>query len=108
MKEVTLEDRLMIVTASVAVQILHECLDELEHTSFYKHSLKASSKKLQKELTKLCDPQTNHLWKVNEDSMVAIQTGILEMSKIIAQGDPAKVVAMGHLLITNPEILENK
>ena len=101
MKKVTHEEKLMIVTASVASQVLHECLDDLEHTSFYRQTLKQASKKMQDELTKACDPQTNHLWNTSEEDMQAIQKGILEISKVIAQADPVVIVAMGNFLKKN-------
>lgn len=104
--EVSKKTRLTVVTASVAAQVLHEALDDIEDTPFYKQSLKNMTKRMQTELTKVCDPQTNHLWGVNEEGMRAIQSGIIEMAKIIAQADPVKIIAMGELLTKNPEALE--
>jgi hypothetical protein len=103
--EISKETRLTIVTASVAAQVLHECLDDVEETSFYRHSLKNATKRMQAELTKTCDPQTNHLWNVSEEGMRAIQDGILEISKVIAEANPARIIAMGHLIKKNPDAL---
>ena len=104
--EVSKKQRLTVVTACVAAQTLHECLDDIQETSFYKHSLKQTTKKMQEELTRTCDPQINKLWNTSEESMLAIQECIIEISKIIADADPVKIIAVGKLLTKNPKILE--
>jgi len=104
--EITNKQRLTIITACVAAQTLHECLDDIQETSFYKHSLKHTTKKMQDELTRTCDPQINQLWNTSEESMLAIQEGILEISKIIADTDPVKIIAVGELLKRNPNALK--
>lgn len=95
--------KLTVITASVAAQVLHECLDDVEGTAFYKQSLKQATKRMQKELTKVCDPQINQLWVVNEKAMLAMQEGIMQISKIIAEGHPVKIAAMGDFLKNNPD-----
>ena len=95
----------LVITISASAQLLHELLDELEETTYFKQSLKMATKRLQVELTKTCDNQTNDLWSADSDSMVAIQDGIHEMIKQAIKADPVRIAAMGDLLRKNPDAL---
>jgi hypothetical protein len=95
--------KLTLVTALTAGQILHETLDELENTVFYKHSLKQAVKRRQKELTNTCDTHIDTLWERDEEIARLVQAGIEQIAKTIATMPPSKIVLLGEL-IENGEI----
>lgn len=92
------QSKLILVVALTAGQVLHETLDELEYSSFYKHSLKQATKRMQKELTSTCDQYIDLLWKGDEDMARQIQEGVENIAKTIATMDPSKIVLLGELL----------
>lgn len=90
--------RLILVTALTATQVLHETLDELEETKFYKHNLKRVTKQMQKELSKAFDKEIDLVWSADEVSARQIQTGIEEISKAIAISTPGQIAMIGEML----------
>lgn len=88
----------MIVTALTASQILHEALDELEGTSFYRQSLKLAVKKVQKELTATCDQHFEDVWDADQVAMTKALEGLSGISKELAHMDPARLALFGELL----------
>jgi len=95
-----------VIIISAAIQLTHELLDDLAETTYYKHKTKLAIKNLQKELTITADDQTCKLWNTDEKSMVAIQDGILEYAKLLKDADPIKIAALGELLKTEKELIE--
>lgn len=87
-----------IIVASVAAQVLHEALDDLENTSYYKQTLKSATKTLQRELTKTCDQQTEALFGADDKSMLAMQDGVIEVAKQLLKANPVNIAAMGDML----------
>ena len=96
----------LVITISATSQLLHELLDELEETSYFRQSLKMATNRLQNELDKTCNDQTNALWAANDESMMGIQKGISEMIKYAVKADPLLLTAMGLYLKENQNILE--
>jgi len=96
----------LVIVASGTAQLLHELLDELEGTSYFKQSLKMSIKRLQVELTKACDAQTNDLWDADGKCMADIQVAIQGIIKSATHADPLVLGAIGNMLNHNPHALE--
>ena len=92
------EIRLTVVTALAAAQVLHETMDDLEYTPFYKHSLKQQTKRFEKEITKLLDNEITKMYQIDEKVMRLIQDGIEEVAKELAQMDPARIAMLGQML----------
>lgn len=92
----------LVIVASAAAQLLHEALDELEHTSYYKQTLKMATKRLQTELSKACDAQTNDLWEADGRCMSDILVGIEGTIKAAVHADPLVLGAIGNMLNHNP------
>ncbi len=88
----------IILTLLCASQVLHECLDELQDTKLYKHSLKFAAKKLEDELTKVCDPIIKGVHPDDEEMFNWIMNGIEGVSKQMATMDPAAIAKVGFLL----------
>ena len=99
------EIKRVIIIASVAAQVLHEALDDLSETSYYKQSLKMTLNKLQTEITKACDDQTNALFAADSTSMMELQVGIVEVAKQVVGSTPTTIAAMGELLKKKPNAL---
>ena len=90
----------LILTLLCASQVLHECLDELQDSSFYKHRLKQLAKQFEIELTKTCDPVIKDVLPQDEDVFNLIMDGIEKVSKQLATLDPA-AIAKVSMLLTN-------
>jgi DNA-binding FadR family transcriptional regulator len=95
-----MEIRLIIVTSLTAAQVLHDTLDELEDTSYYRQSLKSATKRLQNELTKTCDQHIDTIWKGDEQTARQVMDGIIEISKAIVKMKPSQLAVFGDLLKT--------
>jgi hypothetical protein len=89
---------LIVITSLCAAQVLHETLDDLEETQYYRQSLKIATKKLQIELTKVCDQNIDKLYGIDDETMRVIQDGITEVSKQLATMNPARIAVLGDLL----------
>lgn len=96
----------LVINASATAQLLHELLDELSETTYYRQTLKNAINKLQMELKKTCDNQTNGLWSADDESMGAVQAGMAETIKVLVDADPLRIAAMGELLIKNPKAMD--
>ncbi|TXI90018.1 MAG: hypothetical protein E6Q36_02270 [Chryseobacterium sp.] len=88
----------IILTLLCASQVLHEALDELQGTKFYRHSLKHAAKRLEEELTKVCDPIIKSVHPQDEEIFNLIMEGINQVGKQLATLDPA-VIARVALII---------
>jgi len=99
-QEATTEAKMIVVVALTASQVLHETLDELEYTSFYKHSLKQATKRMQSELTKACDAHIDALWLGDEESARQVQNGLVRIANAIATMKPSELAVLGELLET--------
>lgn len=82
-------DTLIVVTAMVAAQVLHETLDELRDTPYHKQKLKQITNQFQTEITRSCDKTINAMYTADEDAMNNLQEGIHEIAQKIATLDPA-------------------
>lgn len=89
-----------------AIQVLHETLDELEGTSFYKQSFKQAVKRFESELTRVGDPMIKKVLQQDEDVFNLIMEGISSVSKELATLDPA-VIAKVALLIEQTKNQQN-
>jgi hypothetical protein len=87
-----------LVTLLCASQVLHEALDELQGTAFYKHSFKQAVTRFEKELTKVCDPQINTAFPEEPEVFNAVMDGISEVSKKMALMRPDKIAYIVQLL----------
>lgn len=96
------DDSEIILTVLCASQVLHEALDELQHTRFYRYSLKQAAKRLEEELTKVCDPLIKKVHPQDEDIFNLIMSGIEEVSKKLATMDPA-AIAKAALVLTEQQ-----
>jgi len=94
----TKEAKKILIISLTTSQILHETLDELQETSFYKHSLKQAAQRLEKEITSTCDQHINTLWKQDEELFRKIQNGIEQIAKAVCLIDPAKLVVLAKVL----------
>lgn len=94
----------LILTLLCASQILHEALDELQETPFYKHSLKQAAKRLEIELTKTCDPVIRDVLPQDEDVFNLIMDGITQISKKLSTLDPVAIAKIAMLLDENESI----
>lgn len=88
----------IILTLLCASQVLHECLDELQHLKFYRHSLKQAAKRLEEELTKVCDPIIKDVHPDDEEMFNWIMNGIQAVGKQMATMDPAVIAKTGFIL----------
>ena len=95
----------LVINISATSQLLHELLDDLEETSYYRQTLKSATNRLQAELGKVCDSQTNDLWAADNKSMMAIQRGIAQMINQVRKADPLRIAAMGDLLKKDEDAL---
>lgn len=93
-----LEQTKIAITVMATAQIMHEALDELQDTPFYKGTLKHLSKKLEQQLTLVCDHHIAKLWELDEEIIQSIQSGIDEVCKELATMDPAKIIMLGQFL----------
>lgn len=96
----------IILTLLCASQVLHESLDELQHTKFYRHSLKHAAKRLEEELTKVCDPIIKGVHPQDEEIFNLIMEGIEQVGKQLATLDPA-VIARVALIINEQNTITN-
>lgn len=87
-----------IVTALAAAQVLHETMDDLALTTFYRQSLKAATNRLETELTKLLDNQITRMYMISEETMRQIQEGITGVAGELATMDPARIAYLGELI----------
>jgi len=94
------DDVLIVVTAMVAAQVLHETLDELQHTSYYKHKLKQVTKQFQTEITNSCDKTINAMYAADEGSMSDLQEGIHEIAKKLATLNPTLIAELRERIKT--------
>jgi len=86
-----------IVTALAAAQVLHETMDDLAQTTFYRQSLKAATNRLETELTKLLDNQITRMYMISEETMRQIQEGITGVAGELATMDPVRIAYLGEL-----------
>lgn len=86
-----------VITALAAAQVLHETLDDLAETPFYRQSLKVATKKLEDEITKLLDSKITVMYKIDEKVMRLIQDGIEGVSGELAHMDPTRIAMLGDL-----------
>lgn len=91
MKKPKQEESLTVITAMVAAQVLHETLDELQGTSFYKHKLKQISKQFEEELSKQCNRTISELYNTDEETMQLLTQEIHEIAKKLATIHPVKI-----------------
>jgi hypothetical protein len=96
--EITEETRMIMVVSLLSAQVLHETLDELEYTDYYRHSLKQATNRFQKELTAVCDPHIEVLYKDNEKAARQVQDGIERIARAIATMKPSEIAVFGELL----------
>lgn len=87
-----------LITLLCSSQVLHESLDELQDTPFYRQSLKSAAKRLERELTKHCDPVINKAFPTDPEAFNAIMDGITEVSKILATMSPDKIAYLIQVL----------
>jgi len=100
MQDVTPQTKMIVVVALTASQVLHETLDELEYTSFYRHSLKQATVRMQKELTNACDHHIDALWKSDEENARKVQNGLERIAAAVATMKPSELAIFGELLET--------
>lgn len=98
------KDNETVLTLLCAVQVLHETLDDLQHTKIYKHSVKQAAKRLEQELTKAYDPLIKQVLPDDEDVFNLIMQGISSVGKKLASLDPAII---GKLAITIEQEIKN-
>jgi hypothetical protein len=94
------KDELTVVTAMVAAQILHEVLDELKDTPYYKQKLKQVTNQFQIEITKTCDKTISAMYNADETAMVNLQEGIHEIAQKLATLDPALICELRERIKT--------
>ena len=87
-----------LVTLLCSAQVLHETLDELQGTSFYKRSLKNAAVRFEKELTKHCDPAINQAFPNDPEAFNAIMDGITAVSKELAKLEPDRIAYLLQLI----------
>ena len=87
-----------LVTLLCATQVLHETLDELQGTSFYKHKLKQVAVRFEKELTKHCDPVINVSFPEDPEAFNAIMDGISQVSKELAKLSPDRIAYLLQII----------
>lgn len=97
-------DNEIVLTLLCAVQVLHETLDDLQHTKIYKHSVKQIAKRFEEELTKAYDPLIKQVLPDDEDVFNLIMQGISSVGKKFASLDPAVI---GKLAITIEQEIKN-
>jgi len=91
LKNKKIEATLTVITAMVAAQVLHETLDELRGTSFYKQKLKQVTNQFQQELSKQCDRTIQELYATDDHTMMCLQEGIHEIAQKLATIHPTKI-----------------
>ena len=92
-----------VINLLATAQLFHEQLDDLENTSYFKHSLKKAAKNIEKELTKTLDHYISHLWKVDEKTMQEIQLNIEIILKELANMDPIKINDISNYINQNKD-----
>lgn len=93
-----MENKEKVIVAMAAAQLLHEILDDLEGTPYYRTRLKNASKTFEKILTQECDKEISRLWNLDQKSMMLIQDGITDVIKELASMDPVKIVDLGRVI----------
>ena len=91
-------DTEILVTLLCSSQVLHETLDELQDTSFYRHSLKQSAVRFEKELTKHCDPAINKSFPQDPEVFNAVMDGIKKVSKQLATLSPDRIAYLVQVI----------
>jgi len=91
-----IETSLIVITSMLAAQILHETLDELRETSFYKHKLKQITVQFQKELTNKCDETIRELYNTDDETVLLLEKSIYEIASKIATMHPAQLVKLAE------------
>ena len=81
----------IIVTAMISAQVLHETLDELRDTPYYKQKLKYVTNHFQVEITKTCNTTIDNMYKADEATMNILQEGIHEIAAKLATLDPDRM-----------------
>ncbi len=94
----TLKKAHIVIIMMATAQVLHETLDELEDTPYYRMSLKQVAKRFQEELGKACDKDIKKLWDIDDETMMEIQKAILLIAEQIANSNPAELVVVGEAL----------
>jgi hypothetical protein len=94
----TRKDSDIILTVLCASQVLHEALDDLQHTAFYRQSLKQAAKRLEEEITKVCDPIIKKVHPQDEEIFNLIMEGIEQVGKQLATMDPAAIAKVALVL----------
>lgn len=84
-----------LLVALCAVQVLHETMDDLRETEFYKQSFKQALNHFEKELTRIWDPHIAKIFNQDEEIFNAIMEGIVEINKQVALLSPAVIAKVG-------------
>lgn len=98
----TKSDTETVMIVLCASQVLHEALDDLQHLKFYRHSLKQTAKRMEEEITKVCDPIIKGVHPSDEEMFNLIMSGIEQIGKKLATLDPAVIAHIGQLLEQTP------
>lgn len=88
---------LVVITALAAAQVLHEAMDDLQDTNFYRQDVKKASKNMERKLTRVLDNEIANMWGIDEETMRSIQDGITEVAKELATMDPVRIAMLGQL-----------
>ena len=87
-----LKNELIVVTSMIAAQVLHQTLDDLEHTPYYKHKLKQVTKSFQNEITKECDSVIKRMYDADEKSVNNLQDEIYFISTSLTKVRPKDMI----------------
>lgn len=99
----TQDKTLTLVTLLCATQVLHESLDDLKETKFYKQSLKLTANRFEEELTKVCDPHIKKIFSTDEQTSNDVMDGIIEVAKELASLTPDSIAHIGMLIKAEKE-----
>lgn len=93
----SMDAKLIMVVSLTAAQVLHETLDELQYTSYYRQQLKNTCIAFERELTKTCDHHIEDLYG-DFDKARAVHEGIEQIATTMATMKPSEIVALGKLM----------
>lgn len=89
---------LTVITILAAAQVLHEAMDDLQETPYYRQDVKVATKRLEEKLTKVLDNNITKMWQIDEEVMRMVQDGITEVTKELSTMDPVRIASLGELL----------
>lgn len=79
---------ILYLNVLLATNFIVACVDEMEGTPLYRHTLKKRAKAFVKELTAITEDDMNKIWGIDDPTMYEIMSSQEELFKIMARSRP--------------------